>query len=110
MTLVFLSWAWSDQAARGRAILDSVIDEVPVIIGDADRDEAFANWLTGETRRTGLPLHGGGHGSLLFVKEGLVQDWIPRVHECSPEDLRRAVTGALAGPGAGAPPGSATQR
>ena len=99
--LVFIDWSWSGQAAEGLALLASVLEErkhPSLIVSVPDTDTAVAEWLSAESRRTGLPLHGGGHGSLLFVRFGKVCEFIVAVHKESRASLRVKIEDWLSSP------------
>jgi len=60
----------------------------PIEVVRPDDDKLVAKWLTKESERTGLPLHGGGHGSLLRVEGDEVVAFLPRVYEETIASLR----------------------
>ncbi len=83
---VFLDWAWSGQSRQGKCVFEEWAGQfqhpIRALIVTPDDDEAAARWLVAECHRTRLPLHGGGHGSLLWVRGGRVIDWIEKLFRC----------------------------
>lgn len=92
LALVYLNWEWSHQAREGKVRLLDGLSELknlpPLFEFDCDADDEVAAWLTTECERTRLPLHGGGHGTLLVTSLGTVVEWIEKVHLCGSNALR----------------------
>jgi len=90
---VFLNWAWSGQAKEGLRVarMAAVEENVELIVCEPDREAGIAEWLTSECLRMGLPLHGGGHGSLLLVHSGQVLNVVFKVHRETVASLRATI-------------------
>lgn len=90
---VFLDWAWSHQARDGRRISEAWVRErtppIPTFVVLPDDDAEAADWLSAECRRAGEAYHGGGHGTLLFVRGGRVIGWVAYVHRCGMAEIDR---------------------
>lgn len=84
---VFLDWRWSGQSTASLQILRSEPAFPPIEVVRPDEDQAFGRWLTDECERTGLPLHGCGHGSLLHIVDTHVVAFIAHVHEETAESI-----------------------
>jgi hypothetical protein len=84
---VFVHWAWSGQSSTGLELLTNVVSPSGFVVIQPDANDHSSRWLTRETERIGLPLHDGGHGSLLYVVDDSVVSFLPRVHEHSAESL-----------------------
>ena len=90
---VFLDWAWSRQAQEGRRLFDAWIAEhrprVATFVVRPDDDKDAADWLIRECERTREGFHGRGHGSLLFVRDGRVVEWVEQVHRSDTAEIDR---------------------
>ena len=100
LALIYLNWKWSQQARVGKErlldVLSQLRDRPPLFEFDCDDDAEAASWLTAECARTRLPLHGGGHGTLLVTSHGAVVSWIEKVHVCGNDALRLWLNDILA--------------
>jgi hypothetical protein len=100
LALIYLNWKWSQQAKEGKVRLLDVLsrlgDRPPLFEFDCDDDAEAASWLTAECERTRLPLHGGGHGTLLVTSLGAVIGWIEKVHLYESDALRLCLIDILA--------------
>jgi len=90
--LLFLNWEWSNQARSGLQLLEKWIngwndkenqDQRKLYIVFPDNSDVVSKWVTS----SGDSLHGGGHGTLLFVQNGHVVDSIIKVHESNNEEF-----------------------
>lgn len=100
LALVYLNWKWSQQANEGKVrlvdALSGLKNHPPLFEFDCDADAEAASWLSAECKRTRLPLHGGGHGTLLVTSLGAVAEWIEKVHLYQSDALRSWLNEILA--------------